>query len=1393
MKHLLQQFTHKYQLSKTLRFELVPQFGTEKLVRTLFAVPEKNHHETIRKDLELSKSYKKVKQLLDCRHREIIDNTLSGFKFSGDELEFLNGNKTEEDNSDDITDNKKKDPLGKLREKVSKVLDAKSKVMFESKIINKEKNAEQSGIEEWLDSVDEKYLELGNSEKINREEIKEDLKKMRGFFTYFEGFKENRKNVYSKDKIATSVPFRILHDNFPVFKRNIENYEKIKKDHPDLVNIINARGADEIFTLDYFNQCLTQGGIDIYNKEKLGIVAKEQGREQEKGINQIINEYVQQKNRAIKEKSPKGEKPKKIKIATFDKLKKQILSISKTKSFQFKIFEDTPEIIEAINKRYEFLTKAENGKKNLTDEIKDFLNTISSYDLEEIYLNEKFISILSKKLFDYGRYIEFALEKWYDDKINKSGNDKRKFLAKKQHSIQLLQDSINHYLDNYEQNQALKGKFGDGENLIVEYFKNPTITVKAIDGDKTKSEEKSLYEELAIRKTAIDYILNENYTKDLKEEKDTDGVNVKTYLDALFEFNYLLSPFLVKDNSLEKDEEFYNEQKRLQELLFEADILALYNQTRNYITQKTYMLDKFKLTFGRGYFLSGWTDEIKEKEGMILINDIEGKKEYYLMISEAPLTGDEKERLFKTGSDNQSKICLYEFQKMDMKNFPRMFINSTGNTQSPAIKKYNLPIETIWDDYQEYRNGSTKEKEDFLSKNTDFRHRLIDYFKICAPHHESLAPFKHLFNSVWKPTKDYSTLAEFYKDTLEACYKIEFKNVNFEVVKELSKSGKLHLFKIHNKDFNPGSTGTKNLHTLYWEMLFDQKNLDNVVFKLNGGAELFYREASIKKEKIYFHKEGIKVPKKFLKLSDGILEPVPAESIKNLNAYFEGRKSKNELTETDLKYIDNVSIIKKKDGKEGIIKDERFTKDKIQFHCSIAMNFKDDGENVINNSVLDMLHKNDDIHIIGLDRGERHLIYLTMINKKGEIVDGMQFSLNELERRYKADGKGIVQKIDFNKLLTVKEGNRAEARKNWQTVENIKNLKEGYLSLVIHQLAKLIVDKKAIVVMEDLNYGFKDSRAKVEKQIYQKFENMLIKKLQYLVLDKKNLYEEGGVLKGYQLTNQEIPSYKFMSKQNGFLFYVPADYTSKICPVTGFVNLLNTKFTNRDNAIEFLKKFDKIYYDTKNDYFRFEFDYKNFDKLRVDIRDLSRTKWSVCSHPAKRVMAIQINNQWKKEFVDVNKKLTSLFEKVDYKSGKCLIEDIAKIGSAKFFEDILHSLTALLSLRHTYKDDEGIEHDSIVSSVELIQGSNEFYVSDEAGNDLPQDADANGAYNIAQKGLWLLNQLDSESDKEEAIEKFNKLKKAKEVKDTDDTKKKKKVSQWCPNKEWLAFAQSKPQ
>ena len=69
----------------------------------------------------------------------------------------------------------------------------------------------------------------------------------------------------------------------------------------------------------------------------------------------------------------------------------------------------------------------------------------------------------------------------------------------------------------------------------------------------------------------------------------------------------------------------------------------------------------------------------------------------------------------------------------------------------------------------------------------------------------------------------------------------------------------------------------------------------------------------------------------------------------------------------------------------------------------------------------------------------------------------------------------------------------------------------------------------------------------------------------------------------------------------------------------------------------------------------------------------------------------------------------------------------------------------------------GTAEDYIQSPV--LNSSGEFYNSKTASADLPQDADANGAYHIALKGLYLLTEvIDKGSSKVDRIEHANWLK-----------------------------------
>lgn len=149
-------------------------------------------------------------------------------------------------------------------------------------------------------------------------------------------------------------------------------------------------------------------------------------------------------------------------------------------------------------------------------------------------------------------------------------------------------------------------------------------------------------------------------------------------------------------------------------------------------------------------------------------------------------------------------------------------------------------------------------------------------------------------------------------------------------------------------------------------------------------------------------------------------------------------------------------------------KDKRYSEPKFLFHVPITINFAADAiTEPFNLKVRNYLKGNKAVNIIGLDRGERNLIYLTLIDRSGKIL--LQKSLNIIENNNSQ--KSI--KVDYHEKLDLREKERDVARKSWMTIGKIAELKEGYLSAVIHEITKLVVEYNAIVVMEDLNFGFK--------------------------------------------------------------------------------------------------------------------------------------------------------------------------------------------------------------------------------------------------------------------------------------------------------------------------------
>ena len=363
-------------------------------------------------------------------------------------------------------------------------------------------------------------------------------------------------------------------------------------------------------------------------------------------------------------------------------------------------------------------------------------------------------------------------------------------------------------------------------------------------------------------------------------------------------------------------------------------------------------------------------------------------------------------------------------------------------------------------------------------------------------------------------------------------------------------------------------------------------------------------------------------------------------------------------------------------------------------------------------------------------------------------------TLNEIINEY----NGLKHKTNYHDLLAKREGERTEARRSWDTIENIKEMKEGYLSQVVHIISKMMVEYNAIVVLEDLNTGFMRSRQKIERQVYEKFEKMLIDKLNCYIDKQTDPTSEGGLLHPLQLAC-EAKKWK-RSHQCGCLFYIPAWNTSKIDPVTGFVNLFDTRYENAAKAKAFFGKFGSIRYNANKDWFEFAFDYKDF----TTKAEGTRTQWTLCTY-GERIRTFrnpQKNLQWDDEEIALTDVFKQLFDKYDIDIKSNLKEAINTQTDAQFFKDMMGLMKLLLQMRNSKTNSEV---DYLLSPVADEKGR--FFDSRRGIATLPDNADANGAYNIARKGLWVIRKIQETAENE-------------------------KPSLAITNKEWLQFAQTKP-
>ena len=73
----------------------------------------------------------------------------------------------------------------------------------------------------------------------------------------------------------------------------------------------------------------------------------------------------------------------------------------------------------------------------------------------------------------------------------------------------------------------------------------------------------------------------------------------------------------------------------------------------------------------------------------------------------------------------------------------------------------------------------------------------------------------------------------------------------------------------------------------------------------------------------------------------------------------------------------------------------------------------------------------------------------------------------------------------------------------------------------------------------------------------------------------------------------------------------------------------------------------------------------------------------------------------------------------------------AEKSTAEFFRNVFYAFKLSTALRHSSKSE-----DKIISPI--LNAKKQFFISDPDDQSMPADADANGAFHIALKGLQLL-------------------------------------------------------
>ncbi|MDR2410332.1 MAG: type V CRISPR-associated protein Cas12a/Cpf1, partial [Bacteroidales bacterium] len=1353
-KSVFNDFTKKYALSKTLKFELRPVGETRENMDKALEYDEKL--QTFLKDQRIEDAYQTLKPVFDKIHDDFITSSLESeeaqkIDFSSvfelykkwDKLKVQSRSEKDDKKQQVIKKeiktifNDNKGQSGEIQKLEKNLLNAFESLfeangkVFKIKLGNEdEEQAEEAGANQpqkkeknfrkvlnakvFLKHIKDHICDY-TSKELTEETLQGALNIFDDFTTYLKGFNKNRLNYYeTKKESPAAVATRIVAENLPRFISNAMYYEKYRAEYDEIfakltkaekhLQLKNPNsgqvgepeflpahniGDDAVnFSIGNFVNCFSQKQIDKYN-EKVA------------NANFLVNLYNQQNPSSKKSKT----------IRPFNALYKQIGS-DKNKDFieSIKNNSELNDLLKEIvdtGKRY-LMAKDNNEEKTIFTFI-NYVENLGSY--ENIYWSDRAIRTLPMKY--------FAKIKWSILEAKIFDYDKKKERFKIPQAIQLSDffDHIDSGIGNREENADWKtaGLF------FKEFFKTSNYEKQEIIQKAQKPSEallRMIFHDIKIY--ARNFIIGADSILNIKQDdyqKDEIRQKINLWLENVLSIGLILRYWNVKPK-FQVDTNFSAELEPIKI----QEITGGYNLIRDYLTRKPQnALRKLKLNFEKSSLADGWDENMISGHLCVILKDSQDNKYLATLAKGHEHFFDKESHIDKGAKKSTRKNELYEVSstKNVLRRMEYKQISMTSGVGGFFRKCFSEAKKYGWSCPNNCLNSEGKiiinDKE--VSGNLE---DLIDCYKDFLDKYEKDGFEYKEYGFVFKKSGEYKTLEEFFDDVKNQGYKLDFPDylsLNGEMLNKAVDSGKVYLFEIRNKDNNLKDGGKKisrqNLHSIYWNSAFSQSENRP---KLNGGAEIFYRPS------------------------------LPDKNIKK----------------------------KQWKGKE-IIENYRFSKEIFTFHCSIKLNYQA-SEAVSGRSFNSEINKKiienaQNITFLGIDRGEKHLAYYSLINQNGEILDQKTLNLpfvdvngnahsvhteKWFEDKTKPEGdkdrwfSKVVECKDYNDLLDARSSNRDMARKNWMTISKIKELKDGYISQVIRKIISLAVENNAMIILEDLSLNSKPFNQRIEKRVYQKLEVKLAQKLSFLVDKSAEDGEVGSVENALQLAPL-ANNFKDIEKSSqwGIMLYVRAAYTSQTDPATGWRKTINIQDGGEDKIKkQVMEAFDDFGFDGTDYYFKYTTKYKSGKKVKLG------KKWTLYSgvmgKSLDRFWRLKDgNNFWISKKVDVVKILDGIFDDFDkMKSFKSQIADgtknLKKVDKQHTaWKSLCFAIRLIQNIRNT---GTAVGEEDFIQSPVRDENGNHFD-SRRAGEKMPQNGDANGAYNIARKGLIAFQRISEQPEK----------------------------------------------